>query len=237
MMNNLDDAAQHSLVQVMMGSGVSRAQAFSVIEYVLLSGKPGGRREAALALADRLTAWMRMRWPCGPWATRIRKFRPTCFRNCAAAEYPAYCRAWRKSWTARILSVRLAAREALAEFSFRDFWDTFDMMDEQARESTAALVKKIDQQTISLLCKELRSAIVSRRLRGLQIVRAMDIADRVEELIVDMLDEEDYTLRAEAAACLGKCRSPAARKALEKALNDGSVTVREAAEKSLQEKS
>jgi HEAT repeat protein len=57
----------------------------------------------------------------------------------------------------------------------------------------------------------------------------------VEEPVIEMLKDEDQILRAEAAAALGGCRSPAARSALEKALRDGSVAVREAAQRSLKE--
>ena len=48
----LDDAAQHSVVRFVMASGVPRQQAMTVIETVLLYGKAGGRREAARALGD-----------------------------------------------------------------------------------------------------------------------------------------------------------------------------------------
>jgi hypothetical protein len=235
MLGNLDDAAQRGLVQLMMASGVSRGQAFSVIEFVLLRGKPEGRRQAALALAsfsgvDANALAMRALGDRDP------QVQANVLAQLRHRGIPGILPRLAEKLDSPHLAVRLAAREALAEFSFARFWNTFDMMDEQARQSTAALVKKIDQRTVPLLSKELQSGIVSRRLRGLQIARAMDIADRVEDLIVDLMSDNDYALRAEAAACLAKCPSPAARKALQKALGDESASVREAAQKSLQGK-
>ena len=64
----------------------------------------------------------------------------------------------------------------------------------------------------------------------------MDIVYSIEELAMDILHhDEDHKLRAEAADVLGKSPSPAVRKALEKALQDDNVAVREAAQRSLNE--
>ncbi len=49
--SNLDDSGQHSLVFLAMSLGMAQSRVFSVIEYILQQGKPGGRREAARALA------------------------------------------------------------------------------------------------------------------------------------------------------------------------------------------
>ncbi len=51
LIDSFDDAAQHSLVQLVMASGMKRAESYRVIEYLLQTGKPGGRRAAASALA------------------------------------------------------------------------------------------------------------------------------------------------------------------------------------------
>ena len=43
-LGHLDDDAQHAAVQMAIGSGTPRLQAFSMIQYLVLHGKPGGRR-------------------------------------------------------------------------------------------------------------------------------------------------------------------------------------------------
>ena len=67
----------------------------------------------------------------------------------------------------------------------------------------------------------------------MQIVQTMDVACLIEETLVEMLRDEDDTVRAEAALTLAGCRSPAVRSALEIAVQDRSPAVREAAIKSL----
>jgi HEAT repeat protein len=232
--NNLDDAGQHSLVVLVMSSGIARTQAFSVIEYILELGKPGGRREAARALAvfngsEANTLALRALGDPDP------QVQANVLPHIRRRGIPGGLQRLVEMLDSPHLVVRQAAREALGEFSFARFLGTFEMLDDEARKTTAVIVKKIDQHTIPLLREELQTPVHFRRLRGLQIVRAMDVACLVEELVIEMLKDEDQILRAEAAAALGGCRSPAARSALEKALHDGSVAVREAAQRSLKE--
>ena len=59
--------------------------------------------------------------------------------------------------------VRKAARESLAEFSFRRYVAAFEMLDDEVRQSTGMLVKKIDPQTVPLLREEMRSLVRTRR--------------------------------------------------------------------------
>ena len=131
--------------------------------------------------------------------------------------------------------VRKAARESLAEFSFKRFVAAFDMLDEEVRRSTGLLVKKIDVQSVSLLNDELKSPIRTRRLRGLAIARTIDAVEGVEGAVIEMLQDEDHLVRMEAAAALGKSVSPASVAALTAALDDKSEVVRQAAQRSLQE--
>jgi hypothetical protein len=233
--HDLDDACQHSLVILVMASGIPRPQAFSVIEYILQRGKPGGRREAARALAvfngaDANALALRALNDTDP------QVQANVLMHIRRRSIPGGLQRLVEKLDSPHLDVRQAARNALAEFSFQRFLGTFDLMDEEDRISTAAIVKKIDQQTIPLLREELQAPVRSRRLRGLQIARAMDIVYSIEELAMDILHhDEDHKLRAEAADVLGKSPSPAVRKALEKALQDDQVAVREAAQRSLNE--
>ncbi len=232
--NNLDDAGQRSLVFFMMSLGFARPRAFSVIEYILQRGKPGGRREAARALAafngaEANALALRALGDDDP------QVQANVLPHLRRRGIPGALQRLVEMLDSPHLVVRQAAREALGEFSFARFSGTFEMLDGEARKTTAAIVKKIDQHTIPLLRKELQDPARFRRLRGLQIVQAMDVACLVEEAVVEMLRGEDETIRAEAAVTLAGCRSPAVRSALEKAIHDGSAAVREAAQKSLNE--
>jgi HEAT repeat protein len=131
------------------------------------------------------------------------------------------------------LVVRQAARKSLAEFSFKRFIGAFDMLDEVVRQSTGALVKKVDAHTVPLLQLELRSRVRTRRLRGLAIARSMDAVLELEPLIIELLKDEDHLIRAEAAAALAYSRSEESLRALEELLDDRSLVVQEAVHKSL----
>jgi hypothetical protein len=231
---DLDDAGQHGLVFLVMSLGMAQSRIYSVIEYLLRYGKPGGRREAARALAafngaDANSLALKAMDDADP------QVQANVLPHLRRRGIPGALQRLLKMLDSPHLVVRQAARGALGEFSFARFLGTFEMLDVDALKTTAAIVKKIDQQTIPLLREELRASVRFRRLRGLQIVQAMDVACLVEETIIEMLGDEDETLRAQAAATLAGCRSPAVRSALEKAARDGSAAVREAAHKSLNE--
>jgi HEAT repeat protein len=132
--------------------------------------------------------------------------------------------------------VRKAARENLVEFSFKRFLGAFDMLDDDVRASTGALVKKIDPQTVPLLIEELRSKARTRRLRALAMARCMDVVHQVEPQLLQMLEDEDHWVRADAAALLERSDTPGSQSALQGALADSSRTVQDAAQRSLQER-
>ena len=155
--HDLDDACQHSLVILLMASGIPRPQAFSVIEYILQRGKPGGRREAARALAvfngaDANALALRALNDTDP------QVQANVLTHIRRRSIPGGLQRLVEKLDSPHLDVRQAARNALAEFSFQRFLGTFDLMDEEDRLSTAAIVKKIDQQTIPLLREELQCA-------------------------------------------------------------------------------
>lgn len=129
--------------------------------------------------------------------------------------------------------VRRAARKSLAEFSFVRFLAAFDMLDDEVRRSTGALVKKVDPQTLPLLRAEIESPLPRRRLRGLKIAEAIDAWEAVENSVVQLLSDEDHVVRAAAADALTHCGTPSARQALAKAVHDRSPSVQEAARQGL----
>jgi hypothetical protein len=232
--NSLSEEAQHSLVVLVTASGISREQIFTVIEYILLNGKPAGRREAVRALAAFNGS--------NANALALKALNDTDFQVQANVimqlrhrGIPGIMQKLVEKLDSPHHAVRQAAREALSEFSFAKFLGSYETLDENSRKSTAELVKKVDQQAIPLLCEEIRSPARSKRLRGLEIVRLMNVAGQVEESLLQVLNDEDHIVRAEAATTLGKCRSPAARQALNEALHDKSLAVREAAQRSLEE--
>jgi hypothetical protein len=232
---HLEEGSQLSLVQLVTSAGISRAQVFSTIECILLNGKPMGRREAARALtafngadANSLALEALDDPDSQVQAIVVEQLR----RRGIPGIMPRLV----GMLDSPHVEVRQAARQSLSEYSFSRLLSTFDMLDDDVRQTTAVLVKKIDQQTIPLLSGELKSSIHSRRIRGLQIARAMDIVEQIEDLVIGLLQDEDHFLRAEAATTLAKSNSTASRVALEETLLDSSQAVQEAAQRSLQER-
>jgi HEAT repeat protein len=230
----IDDAGQHSAIRFVMASGVPRAQALKVIEAVLLHGKPGGRWEAARALGDFQGSdanGLAMNALADPDPQVQANIIPQLRGRGIPGVLPSLLELVESPYPA----VRKAARESLAEFSFRRFVAAFDMLDEEVRHSTGLLVKKIDTQSAPLLTEELKSPIRTRRLRGLAIARTIDAVQSVEATVIEMLNDEDHLVRMEAAVALGKSFSPASVAALTEAMNDKSEVVRQAAQRSLEQ--
>lgn len=230
----LDDSAQHSIAQLVTAAGIPRTQAFSALSYLLQHGKPGGRREAARALAafsgaDVNTLVLQALADTDPQvqANLVSQLR----RRGIPGVMPRLV----KMLDSPHLEVRQAVRQSLSEYTFARFLVTFEMLDDEARRSTAALVKEVDPQAIPLLRDELQSNLGSKRFRALQIAGTMDVTDRVEDLIIILLGDKDHIIRSEAAAALAKCRSPDSRLALEEGVRNPNPTVCEAVQRSLDE--
>jgi HEAT repeat protein len=215
-----------------MATRINRLQVFSVVRYLLLQGKPGGRRAAAAVLeefkgaeSNRLVLQAIRDPDPQVQANALRQLRQ---RGIPGA-------------LTRLISlvdsphemVRSAARQSLDEFHFPRYLAAFDMLSDPVRNSTGLLVKKIDPRAVPQLVEELLSKSRTRRLRGLSVALAMDVSSQVEERVLELAEDSDHFVRAAAAKALARCDTAAARTALRKALLDRSVLVQEAAEQSL----
>ena len=231
-LGQLDAKSQEAVVRLVMAVGVSKAQSFGTIRQVLLGGTPGGRRAAAAALeafagAEANELALRALGDPDP------EVQAHVVRQLRRRGIPGALLRLVEMLDSPHAVVRDAARQSLDEFSFRRFLAAFDLLDNEVRRSTAALVRKVDPQTIPRLKAEMESKMARRRLRGLAMADAMDVLEDLEEAIVGLLGDEDHLVRAEAASVLGRCRSPSACEALFTALEDRSPTVQEAARRSL----
>ena len=233
-LDQLDDAAQHGVVRLVMASGAPRAHAFAVVKHLLLHGKSGGRREAARALAEfsgseaNLLALKAL----GDPDPQVQANVVVQLRN---RGIPGILARMVELIDSPHAIVRKAARKGLDEFSFKRFISAFDMLEDDVRRSTGMLVKKIDPRTMPLLQEELHSRLRTHRIRGLAVARAIDAVDQFEHVIIELLADDDHMVRVEAAATLARCMSESSRLALAGALNDSSPAVQEAARNSLDE--
>jgi HEAT repeats len=231
--DGLSDVAQHSAVQLIMASGINRAEAFRLVEHMAARGKPIGRRAAAAALAKFTGA------EANTLALRLLKDEDPLVQATAARQLrhrgiPGALTILIDLVDSPHRVVRAAARESLTEFSFKRFLGAFDMLDDEVRRSTGMLVAKIDPTTLPSLKAELESPSARRRARGLVVALAIGLARGVEQQAVSLLYDDDPAVRGEAARLLGDCDGETALASLRAALEDSSPAVQEAAADSLQ---
>lgn len=232
LLDTLEDALQHSAVQLLTSAKLKPTEAFPVLDHLLRKGKPGGRRAAAGALTN---------FP-GTDANQLaldalKDTDPHVQANILAQlrqrGIPGALPMLLSFIDSPYHVVRQAARDSLGEFGFQRFLAAFDMLDIEAARSTGLLVKRIDVSTISQLQQELQSSSGKRRLRALSIAQLIAVVPQVLELVLGQMADEDHLVRAAAAAALGDSDSALARRALEHALTDSSLAVQEAAQASL----
>jgi HEAT repeat protein len=232
-LHRLDEAGQRAAVALAIRSGVHRRTVFKMLESLLSRGKPAGRVAAAEALAafsgaEANALAMRTLQDSEP------EVQARIVPQLRQRGIPGAVGKLIELLDSRHPTVRAAARDSLAEFSFNRYLAAYDMLDDDVRRSTGEMVAKVDSESIPLLLEELASPSRTRRLRALSIAAAMGVAARIELDIHERLFDDDHVVRAEAARVLAKCDTPETHEVLREALTDTSLTVREAAETSLE---
>lgn len=130
--------------------------------------------------------------------------------------------------------VREATCEALSEFSFDNFLAGFEGLHDDARRTTGALVKKVDSKTIAGLMSEMEEPSRKRRLRAIEMADVMELVPELTESVLELLDDEDYLVRAAAADVLQLCPTTEVVEALQLLTRDRSAAVKNAAKASLE---
>jgi len=230
---SLDDAAQEQAVAMLVATSLSRERLLSVLSYLLVEGKPAGRRAAAKAL----TAFE------GPKADALvvrclndedPLVRAALLRQIRTRNIPGAMSLLLRMVGSDSEEIRAALREALPEFTFRKFLANFDAMEESLRLTAGHMVTKIDSESVPLLVKEMQALSPVRRRRGVLASIAMGVVHEVEQPVIQLLSDDDHMVRIAAAKALAECQTLPTWEALRDALLDRSVVVQEAAEYSLQ---
>ncbi len=231
--DELDEQGQAGAVWLLTGSSVNRPKVLEVLAYLLAEGKPGGRREAAKALAqfegaaaNALAIKAINDDDPGVRAEIIKQLRP---RKIPAAF----------SLLIRLVDnpepeVQEALCAAMPEFNIRHFLDNFDSMPEALQPVAGHLVTKIDETAIEVITSEMQSQSPVRRRRATLAAIVMGVIPQLEEFVILLLTDEDHMVRIAAAKALADCKSVPTWEALRDALLDRSAIVQEAAEQSLE---
>ena len=232
--DKLDDRAQEAAVSLMLASAINRQKVLGVIKYLLLNGKPGGRRAAARALEqfddpeisdlivkalDDTDAHVR--------AALLVQLRPR--------DVPDSYWLLVRTVDDPEEVIKQALRKAMPEFTLGHFLANFDAMDEEMRPTAGHLVRKIDTDITDRLAANMESPSPVARRRAVMAAGIMSLGQELEETIIELLTDEDHMVRVAAVKVLADCKSAPTWEALRDALLDKSFIVKEAAEQSLEE--
>lgn len=210
----LDGAQQSAAVSVLTATSMPRESLFAVLDYLVVAGQPEGRTAAAKAMAtyhepeaDALfSAWLSHEDPAVR-AIAVGQVRPR--RGDEALPLLIGMLDQREP------QVLAALREALPEFSFQRFLVRLKDMPPAARGEVGRLVVKLAEDPVGDLRKELLSDLSHVRVRAAQAVAAMGLADKLEDALLVMLDEDpDKFVRTACAEALSGCASAAAHQAV-----------------------
>ncbi len=228
----LDDTGQENLITVLAHSAVKRADLLDTLGYLLLHGKPGGRRAAARAFESfhDPKAVQFIREALGDkdpevLAALVPQLRPR--------KVPGAMSMMMQMVDTPHIGLRSALGKAMPEFTFRQFINNFDAMPEELLPTTGHLVRKIDLRAKKELIAELEGLSPVRRRKAVQAAAAMGMVRTVEQQIIARLSDDDHMVRIAAAKVLAGCDTMPSWEALRDALLDKSVIVQEAAEASL----
>ena len=230
----LDGRAQSVAIEVAKAGCVDRASYLSLLKFLLAQGRPEGRRASCDALADfhdRYIDQLVLATLNDPdprvQAAAVRQLRHRGIHD-AMERLVALL-------DHRAAEVRDAARSSLAEFNFSRYRGAFDTMDESTRKKVGRLVAKVDPMSILRLAEQLCSPSLSTKLRALEMVQAMEVADSVSDQLAQLIHDPDVAVRTDAVAVLGACRRFDALQLLQRAEDDPNLCVREAASRSIEQ--
>ena len=232
LLNALQEAEQPGAVRYIMLSGAPRQDVLDALAQLLRDGKLLGRQAASLALADF----------CGAEANAVVQMALDDREPTVRANIAAQLRTRGMAGSMNLLVAMLdsphdverqAARKAMEEFTFASYVASYDYMDEETRDKTGMMVRRIDERATALLREELQASSRSRRRRGLEMAQHMFLVLELQDAVAALVKDEDQYLRLEAVRVLGSCPTDISEQVLREALNDSQPLVQEAAQRGL----
>ncbi len=225
--------AHEGAVEMLKRSGMERSKVLDMIGFILLNGKPLGRRAAARALIGFQE----------PKAAALAVQGLSDEDSIVRANLVIQIRPRKIPGALSLLigmvdnppeELRKALCTAMPEFSLHQFLGNFDAMDAEMQVTAGHIVQKIDSDIGKTLRAELEGPSPVRRRRALQAALAMGVISEIEDKVIESVSDSDHMVRVAAAEALAECKSIPSWEALRDAMFDRSVVVQEAAEGSLQ---
>lgn len=231
--DSFDDQHQAFCVKIVAASGVKQDEFLDLLENIFKLGGPLARLSACEALA-KLPGDRANHLVLQALSDHDPLVEAAATRQLRDRHVPGAMPLLLNKIDSQHQAVQEAAREALSEFSFANFLVGYEGLDDDARRTTGALVKKVDPHCAAGLLEEMESKSRKKRLRAVEMSEIMDlVSDVADGLILLLLEDEDHLVRAAAAETLRLCPTRDVQEALRLAASDSSNTVQMAAKGSL----
>jgi HEAT repeat protein len=123
-------------------------------------------------------------------------------------------------------SVRRVVSRAIGHVGFDQFWQRFDKMDRATRKQAGRAMLKLLPDAPQRLGRRLASGPAEQRIKGLQIVHELGLAEGLRSSILPLCSHANAKVRSKAVAALGDLPSTEADLVLDKLLHDTDPRVR-----------
>jgi HEAT repeat protein len=230
----LDGHAQAAAVEMAGAANIARDDQFDLLVMLLRRGKAEGRRASCGALAD-FHRPQAVPLVLAALQDPDRGVQAAAARQLRRRHVPHALERLVEMLNSPAAEVRDAARASLSEFNFARYQASFDLLDNDSRQTAGRLAFQVDATAKPRLAHLLASPSISARQRAIEMIVAMGAEDAMGDQLQAALIDANVAVRAAAAVALARSSHADVIPALEKAAADEHRSVREAAEQSLTE--
>lgn len=123
-------------------------------------------------------------------------------------------------------SVRRVVSRAVGQGGFEHFWERFDRMDKTTRRQAGRAMLKLLPDATMRLSRRLTSGPIEQRVKALQIVQELDLAESLRQAIFPLCSHPSANVRSKAVALIGAVTTLQPDVVMDKVLNDADPRVR-----------
>lgn len=123
-------------------------------------------------------------------------------------------------------SVRRIISRAVGQSGFDQFWTRFDRIDKSTRKQAGRAMLKLLPDASQRLGRRLVSGPIEQRLKAMQMVQELKLADVMKEQLITLCGDVHPRLRSKAVSVIGEVPSIASDMLIERLLTDTDARVR-----------
>jgi len=123
-------------------------------------------------------------------------------------------------------SVRRIIGRVVGQSGFDQFWTKFDRLDRSTRKQAGRAMLKLLPDAVQRLSRRLLAGAPEQRLKAMQIVQELKLADAVQDQLLKLCDDPHPRLRSKAVSVLGEIPLVAPDPLIERLLVDTDPRVR-----------